>query len=237
MTQQTTQADVTSNESTNETTTQATTAAPAQTKSQTTQAAQGSSGNVYKVEGTAGQEDFTAKDSYADTVVLGDFIAGGMSYYGYLSDSQVVSDDNMTTRKAADYIDSVASANPKKVVIMLGLNDANYGTMSGEAIGDNISEVVSSVKSKCPSAKIYVVSVLPVTYAFEGRSSVEQSVLDTINTQLESKAASMNVTYIDIANSYKDESGYLKGDCTGNGCNLNSGYYPFLLNNIAKAFK
>ena len=42
---------------------------------------------------------------------------------------------------------------------------------------------------------------------------------------------------IDIANSYKDESGYLKGDCTGNGCNLNSGYYPFLLNNIAKAFK
>ena len=154
-----------------------------------------------------------------------------------LSDSQVVSDDNMTTRKAADYIDSVASANPKKVVIMLGLNDANYGTMSGEAIGDNISEVVSSVKSKCPSAKIYVVSVLPVTYAFEGRSSVEQSVLDTINTQLESKAASMNVTYIDIANSYKDESGYLKGDCTGNGCNLNSGYYPFLLNNIAKAFK
>ena len=169
--------------------------------------------------------------------VLGDFIAGGMSYYGYLSDSQVVSDDNMTTRKAADYIDSVASANPKKVVIMLGLNDANYGTMSGETIGDNISEVVSSVKSKCPSAKIYVVSVLPVTYAFEGRSSVEQSVLDTINTQLESKAASMNVTYIDIANSYKDESGYLKGDCTGNGCNLNNGYYPFLLNNIAKAFK
>lgn len=233
VTKQTTQADVTSNDSTNETTTQATTAAPAQT----TQAAQGSSGNVYKVEGTAGQEDFTAKDSYADTVVLGDFIAGGMSYYGYLSDSQVVSDDNMTTRKAADYIDSVASANPKKVVIMLGLNDANYGTMSGEAIGDNISEVVSSVKSKCPSAKIYVVSVLPVTYAFEGRSSVEQSVLDTINTQLESKAASMNVTYIDIANSYKDESGYLKGDCTGNGCNLNNGYYPFLLNNIAKAFK
>jgi len=143
----------------------------------------------------------------------------------------------MTTRKAADYIDSVASANPKKVVIMLGLNDANYGTMSGEAIGDNISEVVSSVKSKCPSAKIYVVSVLPVTYAFEGRSSVEQGVLDTINTQLASKAASMNVTYIDIANSYKDESGYLKGDCTGNGCNLNNGYYPFLLNNIAKAFK
>lgn len=233
VTKQTTQADVTSNDSTNETTTQATTAVPAQT----TQAAQGSSGNVYKVEGTAGQEDFTAKDSYADTVVLGDFIAGGMSYYGYLSDSQVVSDDNMTTRKVADYIDSVASANPKKVVIMLGLNDANYGTMSGEAIGDNISEVVSSVKSKCPSAKIYVVSVLPVTYAFEGRSSVEQSVLDTINTQLESKAASMNVTYIDIANSYKDESGYLKGDCTGNGCNLNSGYYPFLLNNIAKAFK
>ena len=236
VTKQTTQADVTSNASTN---------APHQVSPvwnqlfipQSTQAAQGSSGNVYKVEGTAGQEDFTAKDSYADTVVLGDFIAGGMSYYGYLSDSQVVSDDNMTTRKAADYIDSVASANPKKVVIMLGLNDANYGTMSGEAIGDNISEVVSSVKSKCPSAKIYVVSVLPVTYAFEGRSSVEQGVLDTINTQLESKAASMNVTYIDIANSYKDESGYLKGDCTGNGCNLNSGYYPFLLNNIAKAFK
>ena len=34
---------------TNETTTQATTAAPAQTQPQTTQAAQGSSGNVYKV--------------------------------------------------------------------------------------------------------------------------------------------------------------------------------------------
>lgn len=204
-----------------------------QTQQDTTQAQ--TSGNTYTIAGSAETQDFTSQSAFADSVFLGDSIADGISYYGYLSDSQVVSDGNMTARNAGEYVDTVMSSNPKNVIIMLGLNDANYGTMSADTIVSNISGIVSSIHQKNSGTKVYVVSVLPVTSGFEGKSNVGQQLIEEINSGLSRNAQSMNATYIDAASAYKDGSGYLRTECTGNGSNLYNSYYPFLLNGIAKA--
>ena len=204
-----------------------------ETQPETTQAE--SSGNSYMIEGSAETQDFTSESAFSDSVFLGDSIADGISYYGYLSDAQVVSDGNMTARNAGDYVDTVMASNPKNVIIMLGLNDANYGTMSAETIVSNIGSIVSAIHGKNSETKVYVISVLPVTSDFEGKSNVRQSLIDEINSGLSENAQTMNATYIDAASAYKDGSGYLKSECTGNGSNLYNEYYPFLLNGIAKA--
>lgn len=209
------------------------------TAQETTSAA--SAGGVYTVSGKAAEQEFTSKDALASAVFLGDSIFSGISYYGYLDEAQVIAEGNMTSDKALDYVDRVLNAvnAPEKVFIMVGLNDANYGTRGADAVVDYISQVVARIKEARPALKVYVVSVLPVTQAFEAKTTVKvkQSLLDEINQKLSAQAGAMNAGYIDIAGAFKDGTGYLNPSYTGNGSSINNAYYPFLLNSLAEAAK
>ena len=182
---------------------------------------------------------FEQKAAFDDAVFIGDSIVSGISYYGFLDDSKVIANNNMTSNQVEDYIDQAMSSNPGKVFIMVGLNDANYGNRTSDYVVEKISGAVSKIKAKNASTKVYVLSVLPVTKSFESKDNVgvSQSFIDEVNKGLSEKAASMNAEYIDVASSYKDSEGYMMSDCTGNGFNLNTGYYPFMLNKIAGAVK
>ena len=57
--------------------------------------------------------------------------------------------------------------------------------------------------------------------------------IDSLNSKFSENAASLGITYIDVASVYKDGSGYFGSSYTDSGYNLKSGYYAFLLNGIA----
>lgn len=196
-------------------------------------------GRVYTVSGKAAEQEFSSKDAFANAVFLGDSIISGISYYGYLDDSQVISDGNMTSDKAIDYVDQVlsASAAAEKVFIMVGLNDANYGTRGADAVAGYIGQVVSRIKEARPALKVYVISVLPVSQSFEAKANIKvrQSLLDEINQKLSEQIPALDAGFIDISGAYKDGTGYLNPSFTGNGSSINNAYYPFLLNGIAGA--
>ena len=82
-------------------------------------------------------------------------------------------DNNLTTDKALNSVSSVAAANPSKVYVLVGLNDLNYGTRSGENVAERIGSIVESLKEAIPSVKVYVVSLLPITQSFEAKSNVK----------------------------------------------------------------
>ena len=46
---------------------------------------------------------------------------------------------------------------------MVGLNDVNFGSKSAEAIAEDLITLAGAVKDSCPSAKVYILSLLPVT--------------------------------------------------------------------------
>ena len=226
-----------------------TTAAPAQNnEQQTTTAAQQESttqqtttqaatGSTLKLAGSASAEQFTKKDFYNGTVFLGDSVISGISSYGYLDN--VYGNVNATSAKLEDYASAAMASNPSKVFIMVGHNDANYGTIKEESLADHIVSIVEAIHKSSSSTKVYVLSMTPITSAYENKQSinVKQSYIDTANKLIEQKAATGNYTYIDVASAYKDDSGYMKTECTGNGINLTTSYYPFLLNGIADLAK
>lgn len=193
-------------------------------------------GATLTLSGSVEKQDFVGADKFKDSVFLGDSIISGISFYEFLPSSQVVSNDNVTSDKIQSHIDSALSSNPSKVFLMVGLNDANYGTRDGKTIAGFIGDVVREIKSKNSSVNVYILSVLPVTAAFESRSNIriKQSVLDELNESLSNNAAEYGATFINVADAYKDENGYLKTECTGNGCNIYGEYYPFMLNGISK---
>ena len=220
-TQQAAQAD-TEQKNTDQTTTQATTAA--------------STGSVVKITDKA---EYTSQNSFSDTVLFGDMIIAGIEDYGYLTSSTIVSDNNLTTDKALNYVSDVKDKNPSKVYVLVGLNDLNYGTRTADNVAERIGTLVSSLKESLPSAKIYVVSLLPITENFESKSSVKikQTDIDEVNKKLAESSASMGMTFIDIADAFKDGSGYLNTKFSTGGYNLNHNYYPFFLNKLAGAAK
>ena len=215
-----------------------TTAAEQTTKQEettTTQAAP--SGSGLKLSGSAEAMEFTKKDYYSDSVFMGDSVISGIASYGYLNN--VVGNVNATSGKLESYVSEAMKSNPSKVFIMVGHNDANYGTIKEESLASNITDIVEEIHKKKSSTKVYVLSITPITSAYEKKSStnVKQSYIDKANSLIEENASSGKYTYVDVASAYKDTNGYMKTDCTGNGINLKNSYYPFLLNGIAEAVK
>ena len=215
-----------------------TTAAEQTTKQEettTTQAAP--SGSGLKLSGSAEAVEFTKKDYYSDSVFMGDSVISGIESYGYLDN--VVGNVNATSGKLESYVSEAMKSNPSKVFIMVGHNDANYGTIKEESLASNITDIVEEIHKKKSSTKVYVLSITPITTAYEKRTStnVKQSYIDKANSLIEENASSGKYTYVDVASAYKDTNGYMKTDCTGNGINLKNSYYPFLLNGIAEVVK
>ena len=215
-----------------------TTAAEQTTKQEettTTQAAP--SGSGLKLSGSAEAVEFTKKDYYSDSVFMGDSVISGIESYGYLNN--VVGNVNATSGKLESYVSEAMKSNPSKVFIMVGHNDANYGTIKEESLASNITDIVEEIHKKKSSTKVYVLSITPITSAYENKSSnnVKQSYIDKANSLIEENASSGKYTYVDVASAYKDTNGYMKTDCTGNGINLKNSYYPFLLNGIAEVVK
>ncbi len=179
------------------------------------------------------KQTFTAKAKFAKSVFVGDTIVNGISYYKFLNASQVVSNTNMISEQVAGHASEVAKSSPEKVFIMIGLNDANYGTRTTDQVLNNIKKAVEAIKSKNSSATIYVLSVMPITKEFENSSHVKQSFLNELNYKLSTNASSFGAKYIDIATAFKDGSGYMYSSCTSNGYSLKLDYYPYMLNRIA----
>ena len=206
-----------------------------QEETTTTQAAP--SGSGLKLSGSAEAVEFTKKDYYSDSVFMGDSVISGIESYGYLDN--VVGNVNATSGKLESYVSEAMKSNPSKVFIMVGHNDANYGTIKEESLASNITDIVEEIHKKKSSTKVYVLSITPITSAYEKKSStnVKQSYIDKANSLIEENASSGKYTYVDVASAYKDTNGYMKTDCTGNGINLKNSYYPFLLNGIAEAVK
>ena len=194
-----------------------TTAAEQTTKQEettTTQAAP--SGSGLKLSGSAEAVEFTKKDYYSDSVFMGDSVISGIESYGYLDN--VVGNVNATSGKLESYVSEAMKSNPSKVFIMVGHNDANYGTIKEESLASNITDIVEEIHKKKSSTKVYVLSITPITTAYEKRTStnVKQSYIDKANSLIEENASSGKYTYVDVASAYKDTNGYMKTDCTGN---------------------
>ena len=198
-----------------------------------TEQTKAAAGRTLSVSGTPETVDYTSSSAYSKAVFIGDFVVSGISQFGFLPDAQVIASNSMTSDKLTGYLDSIVSQSPDSVYIMVGINDLNYGSRSVDDIYKYEKEFIEAVKSAVPTADVYVLSVLPVSQRFESSSKVKQANIDSLNSKFSENAASLGITYIDVASVYKDGSGYFGSSYTDSGYNLKSGYYAFLLNGIA----
>lgn len=166
-----------------------------------------------KVEASAASTDFDTS-YFDDALFIGDSITTGLYLYGYLDPSLVYAKLGLAPSTALDSeidgetIDSkIKSDNPKKIYIMLGTNSVGYA--DGNYLADCMGELVQHI-SKVSKAKVYVLSIPPVTYYAEADydNALTTSAINEYNSALENVISGTNAKFLDLHSVLTAPDGY-----------------------------
>ncbi|MBT4484315.1 MAG: sialate O-acetylesterase [Candidatus Latescibacteria bacterium] len=119
-------------------------------------------------------------------------------------------------------IDEVTSGKPSKVFLMIGTNDLAREKTVAE-VRDKIAEIIDTIKKQSPGTVLYLQSVLPVIDSMTG--NYQNKNINPLNIELKKLAEVRNVTWIDLASHFKDDSGQFKKEFTEDGLHLNGSAY------------
>ena len=164
---------------------------------------------------------------------LGDSITDGCEW-SELTGLEQVTNRGISSDTAWGIIKRIAEiteGKPEKVFLMIGTNDLDRDKSVTE-VRDKIREILEFIKKKSPQTKIYLQSVLPVwdnTWGTRNNATVDQ-----LNIELAALADSTGVNWVNLAPHFKDNSGSLRKDLTGEGLHLNGKGYEVWYSVIRK---
>ena len=105
------------------------------------------------------------------------------------------------------------------IYLQFGLNE--LGFQSKSAFYDYYSSLIKSIREVQPDARIYLLTVLPVSASVNAAGSYTNEAVKTYNQYISTIAAEQKLFVVDIGSAYTDDAGCLKKECTDNGTNVN----------------
>ena len=125
---------------------------------------------------------------------------------------------------------SVQELNPKKVYLLIGINNLNY-TSTPEQMAKlkaKYAELVQEIRKVSPKTELIIQSVFPLTGGF---AKTNPKVLE-FNEFIKQLAHDNGLAYIDIHKNLRNDKGELKSDYTGDGIHLTIDGYIIWLETI-----
>lgn len=159
-----------------------------------------------------------------DIVFLGNSITNGAEWFELFNNRRIknrgISGD--TTDGVYDRLEPITAGHPKKIFLMIGINDVSRGRSTAE-IAAGIRAIAEKIKSDSPSTRLYLQSVLPVNDCygrFEGHTSRYRQV-EEINAEIQKIAAEVGARYVDLYTHFVDaQSGKMNPRLTNDGLHL-----------------
>ncbi len=161
--------------------------------------------------------------SKEDIVFVGDNLTFWAEWSSFLKNKQVknygVNNDN--TFKVLDRLDDVIQGEPKKIFLMIGLNDLGRNTPDSEIIA-NCTDMMKKIRKGSPQTAVYFQSILPTNHWFNKQKHLyhKNDRIRYINGELEKVSKSLGVTWVDLYAVVADEQGDLRFEYTYDGVNL-----------------
>ena len=165
-------------------------------------------------------------------VFLGDSITESFDFEKYFPEYNIINSgvwsdrtDNASRRLKSDVLDY----NPKKVFILLGINDVGYDRTNDD-ITNRIKSIILKIQDTCPQSEIYLLSVYPLNISdFETwYTPMEYDInviVDDLNVMLYKLARELKVEYIDVSKYLKNTNNELKKEYTIEGIHLTDAAY------------
>ncbi len=162
------------------------------------------------------------KSFFKDDLFIGDSIGTGLYLYNKLEMENVAASVGYTPYKAysepidlADgsyrtALEYAAERKPKRIFIMLGSN----GLVSASAMEDSYRTLIDKLQEACPKAKIYCISVTPVTSdsSAAASSGITNDMVRDFNAFIKGMCDDYGIMYLDVYTVVLDENGYFSHD-------------------------
>lgn len=180
------------------------------------------------------------QEYYANDLFIGDSISTGLYLYEYLEKDNVFAEVGLNPESALTKqidgmtcIDKAEEMNPKRIYIMLGSNGLAF--MDGEYMAKKLVELIAELEMACPTAKICVISIPPVSKAHDSEGNETMEKINTYNSALEAMCSEGGFTYVDICTLFKDSEGYFADKYAANdGLHFQGSTYSLMLGYIQK---
>lgn len=171
-----------------------------------------------------------------DAVMIGDSITDHGEWSELFTTSFVInrgiSDDD--TNGVLNRLDEIVEKQPKKVFIMIGINDFLHGMNKEETI-ENYKRILDKLNTSLPSSKVYIQSILPVNNDIYG-NSIDNDSVNSLNGELEVLAKESNVSFIDLYSALSTNN-QLEEKYTIDGIHLTGQGYAVWKNEIGEFIK
>lgn len=183
--------------------------------------------HLEKEERAALKETLSLQEIFAGVVVMGDSITEGLSHYGVLNASSVISKVGISLADTKEEIHKVKELNPQVVFFSYGLNDLlTYGEDTDGFI-EKYEEILSQVQMELPNTKILVNSIFPVRQEKE-QEDARYALIETYNTAIEAMCDRRQIAFVNSTSLVQEE--YFEMD----GIHFKSEFYPIWADYMAE---
>ena len=174
-------------------------------------------------------------------LIIGDSISVGLVNYGYLKSENVFAQIGLTPASVlttdidgTTVYTKAAGLNPDYICIMLGTNGLSY--LSEDFMAEKMSEFIDGLRQTCPNAKIFLVSIPPVTAEHESEKPEKIENITKYNEHISKLAEEKSAPFVNTFELLQDSDGYLAADYAENdGLHLKAAAYPVVLSAIQTA--
>lgn len=159
-----------------------------------------------------------------DILFVGNSITDGGEWHELLQNPRIknrgISGD--ISKGVLDRLPSLLKGRPKKIFLMIGVNDLAQG-IAIDTIARNIEAIVAEIQTKSPQTKIYLQSVLPLSNEMKMFSNHTKRSADVVplNDLLKKIATARQITYVDLYTHFVNpETGMLNLRYSNDGLHL-----------------
>ena len=170
---------------------------------------------------------FTSYNDKGCTIFLGNSITAGTDWTELLNMNNVcnrgISSD--ITFGVLERLDEVTSGKPKKIFILIGINDISRNIPDSHIL-NNYRRIIQKIKGSSSSTKIYFHSLLPVNNTFPVRNhfNKDEHIL-FVNAGLKNIAKEHDISFIDLYPHFLNADNKLDKKYTMDGLHLNADGY------------
>lgn len=133
-------------------------------------------------------------------------------------------------------LDEITRHQPKKVFLMIGVNDLKRGVPTANII-ENYVKIVRMIKQDCPKTQIYLNSILPINpdKLLESFKAVKNDDIRILNEGLQQiSKMEKGVRFINLHEILADNLGNLRSEVTPDGIHLEVSVYVDMVNYLKK---
>ena len=180
---------------------------------------------------TIDKEELIDKAFFDNAAFIGDSLTEGLLIYGLIDNCPLIAAKGMTAEKAQKELGKFGGRGIQRVYLLLGVNDLTNYNQSIDSMLVSYRSLLQNLSQDLPDADVYVQSVFPLARKYNAsKTRLTNEKIDEYNEGLLAICRELNIRFIDVAQSFSDEDGYMPGDYTSDGLHIKVSFYNSWMN-------